>query len=125
MRVVRGIHVLLFVMLLAVACAPTVDQAPAATPDPVARGRDLYTRTCSPCHGPDATGIPGLGKNLVGSEMLEQNSDATIVSFIKAGRPIDDPQNTTGLEMPPYGGNTLLSDADLFAIVAYLRSLGR
>jgi disulfide bond formation protein DsbB len=52
-------------------------------------------------------------------------SDAEFVSFVKNGRDITDPLNTTGLDMPPYGGNPALSEQDLFDIVAYIRTLER
>jgi disulfide bond formation protein DsbB len=45
------------------------------------------------------------------------------VAFIKVGRGVDDPANTTGVAMLPKGGNPGLSDQDLYDIVAYLRTL--
>ena len=78
---------------------------------------------CAACHGQDARGITGLGKDLVDSEFVHSLSDEELVDFIKTGRPIWDANNTTGLDMPPKGGNPALTDEDIFAIVAYLRSL--
>jgi len=46
-----------------------------------------------------------------------------LIGFIKSGRPIWDAANTTGLDMPPKGGNPALSDEDLRKIVAYIRAL--
>ena len=46
-----------------------------------------------------------------------------IVAFIKEGRTVDDPLNTTGVPMPPKGFNMALSDDDILAIVRYIRSL--
>jgi disulfide bond formation protein DsbB len=34
-----------------------------------------------------------------------------------------DPENTTGVAMPPKGGNPSLSDGDLQNVVAYIRTL--
>ena len=39
------------------------------------------------------------------------------------GRTADDPLNTTGVPMPPYGANVALDDAGVLAIVKYIRSL--
>ncbi len=88
-----------------------------------ARGQELFASSCSSCHGADATGIEGLGKNLVASDFVAGLSDPDLVAFIKKGRPSSDPANTTGIDMPPKGGNPSLSDQDLFDIVAYIRTL--
>src|SRR5690606_7316677 len=96
----------------------------AASYDPalVARGETLLTQ-CAACHGPDARGIPNLGKDLVNSEFVASLSDDELVQFVITGRPIWDPLNTTGIDMPPKGGNPALSTEDIQAIVAYLRTL--
>ena len=44
-------------------------------------------------------------------------------THIEAGRSSGDPLNTTGLDMPAKGGNPMLSDADIRAIIAWLRSI--
>jgi disulfide bond formation protein DsbB len=95
------------------------------TPAPAgdaANGQTLFTGTCSSCHGPDATGIAGLGKDLTTSTFVAERSDAEMIEFLKTGRPAD-PLNTTGVDMPPRGGNPALTDDDLVDIVAYLRSI--
>lgn len=87
-------------------------------------GRRVYMGTCMSCHGTDAKGLPGLGKNLViKSDWMKQQTDDTLVAFIKTGRPATDPLNTTHVEMPPKGGNPSLTDDDLYDIVAYIRGL--
>ena len=73
--------------------------------------------------GPDATGMPGLGKDMTTSEFIESKSDEELVEFIKQGRGIDDPLNTTGVPMPPMGANPTLTDADVLAIVQFIRSI--
>jgi mono/diheme cytochrome c family protein len=88
-------------------------------------GRAAYASTCIPCHGADARGLPGLGKDLTTSNFLAQRSDQEIVDFLKSGRRASDPLNTTGVDMPPRGGNPALSDGDLMNIVVYLRTLRR
>lgn len=88
-----------------------------------AAGEPLFQSTCAACHGPDGKGLPNLGKDFTASEFVTEQSDAELVAFIKQGRPVSDPANTTGVDMPPKGGNPALSDEDLFDIVAYIRTL--
>ncbi len=88
-----------------------------------AHGQDLYKTTCAACHGQNAEGIDGLGSPLANSDFVKALSDADLVAFINAGRPASDPDNTTGVEMPPKGGNASLSDGDVQDIVDYLRTL--
>ncbi len=88
-----------------------------------ADGKALYMVTCPACHGPDALGIPGLGKDMTTSAFIESKSDEELVTFIKRGRAVDDPLNTTGVPMPPMGANPALSDTELLAIVQFIRSL--
>lgn len=98
--------------------------AAAAAYDPavVEQGESLYIQ-CAACHGPDARGIPNLGKDLVASEFVAGLTDEELLSFIRTGRPIWDPMNTTGIDMPPKGGNPALTDDDIRAIIAYLRTI--
>ena len=86
-------------------------------------GKALFGVTCTACHGPDAKGLPGLGKDMTTSEFIASKSDAELVAFIKQGRAVDDPLNTTGVPMPPMGANPALSDGELLAIVEFIRSL--
>lgn len=88
-----------------------------------AAGETAYQGSCSGCHGLDARGIAGLGKTLVDSPFVQSLSDQELHQFIVTGRPIWDAANTTGVEMPPRGGNPALSDTDIDRIIAYLRSL--
>jgi disulfide bond formation protein DsbB len=90
--------------------------------DPV-RGEALFQTTCFACHGADAKGITGQGKDLTTSVFTRGLTDAEFVEFVKQGRNISDPLNTTGVDMPPYGGNPALTEQDLFDIVAYIRTL--
>ena len=89
----------------------------------IAQGEALFL-ACGACHGPDGAGIPNLGKSLIDSEFVDGLTDDELVDFIKVGRPMWDPENTTGIDMPAKGGNPALSDDEIFAIVAYIRSLG-
>jgi disulfide bond formation protein DsbB len=97
---------------------------PTATPRGDAdAGEAAYATTCIACHGPEAKGVEGLGKDLTTSEFVQDNTDDELVAFIKTGRPSGDPLNTTGVDMPPKGGNPALTDDDIYNIVAFLRSI--
>jgi disulfide bond formation protein DsbB len=101
--------------------------APASPPTPVSaapasEGEKLYSETCVACHGSDGKGVDGLGKPLVGSPMLKE-TDKALVAFINVGRAPGEKGNTTGMAMPPKGGNPALSDDNLAAIVTYIRTL--
>ena len=93
-----------------------------AAGDPEA-GESLYVQNCSACHGPDAKGLPNLGKDLTTSDFVHDNSDQELLAFVKQGRPVSDPDNTTGIDMPPKGGNPALTDQQILDIIAYLRTL--
>lgn len=87
------------------------------------KGRDKYIGSCSTCHGHDGKGLPGLGKDLTTSAFAKKISDAELIAFVIKGRVASDPANTTKVDMPPKGGNTILSDQDIADIAAYLRTL--
>jgi disulfide bond formation protein DsbB len=114
----------LLLMISLTACDDSAASAAQAAPTgDLAAGKQLYLTTCALCHGPDAQGLPGLGKNLATSDFVAEKSDSDLVEFIKVGRSSDDPLNTTGVRMPPKGNNPNLTDEDLSHIVAYLRSI--
>ena len=93
-----------------------------AAGDPAA-GEELFSGTCAACHGGNAEGVTGLGPALVGNEFVAGQTDEDLVAFIEVGRPGDDPDNITGIAMPPKGGNPSLSSSDLTDVVAFLRTL--
>ncbi len=74
---------------------------------------------------PDAKGLPNLGKDLTTSEYVRDNADDILMTLLKEGRPSGHELNTTGVDMPPKGGNPSLSDDDLMTIIAYLRSINQ
>ncbi len=88
-----------------------------------AAGKDLFVSTCSACHGPEGKGVTGLGKDMTHSEFIAEKTDAELLAFIETGRAPDDPLNTTGVLMPPKGGNPALTDEQLMDIIAYIRSI--
>lgn len=81
--------------------------AAAAAPD----GHELYQRNCAACHGSDGHG--GVGVPLALPDFQYQVSDRYLASTIRHGRP--------GRVMPAFDR---LSDEEVQAIVAYVRSLG-
>lgn len=88
-----------------------------------AHGEELFNQVCIACHGEGGAGIEGLGKPFTTSEFIRSQSDTELLEFVKMGRPIGDPANTTGVDMPPKGGNPALTDQDLADIIAYIRTL--
>ena len=86
-------------------------------------GQKIFAQTCIACHGVDAKGIKGLGKDLTTSEFVAGLDDTGLVEFIKKGHDPSDPLNTTGVAMPPKAGNPAISDQQLFDVVAYVRTL--
>ncbi len=93
--------------LPAVEVAP-IDMSPAA----IATGSKLYSLLCAQCHGTQGFGTR-LAPALNNKMFLQQTSDAAIQQIIAKG--------VQGTSMPAWGGR--LSDADIAAITAYLRSL--
>jgi len=89
----------------------------------VKAGKAIFDRICATCHGKDANGLPKLGKGLRSNEFTQSQSDGELVEFMKKGRPATHPLNTTGVDMPPKGGDPTISDEDLQNVVAFLRTL--
>lgn len=86
-------------------------------------GYDLFVASCAACHGQGAEGIEGLGLPLSTSGFVRGQSDKDLITFIKSGRASWDENNTTGLDMPPKGGNPAITDQDLQLIADYLRAV--
>jgi mono/diheme cytochrome c family protein len=96
--------------------------ADADAPDPEV-GHQVFVQTCATCHGFQAQGLPHNGAPLRTSRFVATHDDKELIDFIKKGRPIKDPANTTGVAMPPRGNNPALSDARLADVVAWLRQV--
>ncbi len=119
---------ILLLMLAFTACAskPADTSSSVAAPTSPGNpevGKELYAGTCIACHGEGGIGIEGLGKDMTASEFVADKTDAELIAFIKVGRDPSHPLNTTGVAMPPKGGNPALNDGDLNDIVAYVRTL--
>jgi len=120
------IAVVAVLMLATASCGgggdDTTTTVGAFTPDPV-RGYVLYRSACIVCHGESGVGIEGLGRPWVGSTFISERTDEELVAFLLVGRPADDPENTTGVDMLPKGGNNALTEHDLLDLIAYMRTL--
>ncbi len=105
------------------AAAPAaVEETAVSTGDPDA-GKEQYDQVCIACHGPGGEGIEGLGKPFTTSEFLREKDDQEMLEFITTGRPSGDSLNTTGVDMPPKGGNPALNDEQILDIIAFIRTL--
>lgn len=89
----------------------------------VTRGKTLFSQTCSVCHGPDGKGVPNLGKDLVDSKFIAQQTDDQLLEYVQKGRAANDPLNTTGIAMPARAGNPSLTDDQIRDIIAYIRTI--
>jgi len=86
-------------------------------------GRALFVNSCSSCHGPNGEGMEGLGLPFTSSAFIGSKTDQELVNFVKVGRAMWDPENTTGVDMPAKGGNPVLGDEDLKHIIEYVRAI--
>jgi mono/diheme cytochrome c family protein len=94
----------------------------AATPESLAAGKRSYTRLCGKCHGPegagDGTGATGTvpPSDLTDAKWDYGSSDGEMFSVIRDGVP-----NSADME----GYAARMSDADIWNVVNYVRSLAR
>ncbi|MBI5032060.1 MAG: cytochrome c [Chloroflexi bacterium] len=118
---------LVIVAIALSACGGGAAQAPAANQskgDPT-KGKTVFTSTCSACHGPDAKGLPGLGKDMTTSTFVKGMTDDQFIDFLKKGRSASDPANTTKVDMPSKGGNPALTDQDLYNVISFIRTVSK
>jgi cytochrome c oxidase cbb3-type subunit III len=84
------------------------------TTDDVSAGKKVFADNCTPCHGPDAKGIPAMGApNLTTRIWLYGGDKADLIKTITYGR--------TG-HMPAWGSK--LDPATIKALTVYVHSLG-
>lgn len=78
----------------------------------------LYMQTCYICHGDDGTGyMPGV-PDLKDNKKLFVDKETRIARRIKQGM-----DSNGSISMPPKGGNPNLSDAEILALVRYVKQL--
>jgi len=87
------------------------------------QGRQQFITNCTACHGEHGEAKPNLGKDIAHSKFVAERTDDEVMAYIKVGRRVNDPLNTTGVDMPPKGGNPALNDAQIRQIIAYIRAL--
>jgi len=99
----------------------TMISAPAILNDeagPAPDGQAIYVQTCVACHGADGKGtIPGVA-DFTGKDSPLAKSDAELLRNITGG--FQSPGSF--MAMPPKGGNPALTEADVKAVLDYLRS---
>ena len=78
-------------------------------------GEKTYKMACFACHGTGAAGSPKMGDKAVWAERIAKGNDTLYEHAIKGF------QGSAGY-MPPKGGRTDLSDADVKAAVDYMVS---
>jgi len=100
--------------------ANTTTTASIGAGDPEA-GRKIFMTTCIACHTETGGSRPNLGKDIAHSEWVKSQTDEQLIAFLKKGRDTSDPLNTTGVAMPPKGGNPAITDDQLKDIVALIR----
>jgi cytochrome c5 len=87
-------------------------KAPAAAPKAAAAdGKAVYDQTCVACHVQSVAGSPKLGDKAAWAPRLEQGMDQLVQSVLKGKG-----------AMPPKGGNSALSDAQVRAAVEFMIS---
>lgn len=89
----------------------------------IASGNKLFHSVCVACHGKGGVGIKGNGAALVNNTFVQSLDDDSLLAFVSKGRAPSDPQNKSGIQMPPKGGNPALSEDDLLDIISYVRTL--
>ncbi len=92
--------------------APTTRVAAAGNP---AKGETVYNQICMACHAAGVAGAPKLGDKAAWGPRIAQGMDKLYTNSIKGF------QGKVGV-MPPKGGNTALSDADVKAAVDFMVS---
>jgi mono/diheme cytochrome c family protein len=117
------ITTVLFLMLVAGLAACRGGAPEEASPAPIdagdtAAGEKVYARACVTCHGSKGEGVPGMSKDMTQSELIAGKTNQELVEFIKLGGAPGE-----ALVMLPKAGNPALSDANLYDVVAYLRTL--
>jgi cytochrome c oxidase cbb3-type subunit 3 len=96
---------------------------PGVTPAAVEKGRKIYggPGLCFACHGPEGKG--GIGPDLTDRAWLHHDGDyQTLVKQITDG--ITAAQSKGGQIMPPRGGS-VINDAEVLAVAAYVWTLSR
>jgi cytochrome c553 len=85
------------------------------------RGAKIYTDHCARCHGDKGEGVPGAYPALAGNRAVALPVTANLVQVVLGGGfPPSAAGNPRPFGMPPFA--TLLSDADVAAVISHIRS---
>jgi cytochrome c5 len=94
--------------------APVIPPAAAKTADAGGSGKAVYDKVCAVCHAAGVAGAPKFGDKAAWAPRVAQGAAALHASAIKGKG-----------AMPPKGGNTALSDAEVSAAVDYMVSAAK
>ena len=98
----------------AAAIAVTIPPAAGKSASVGASGKATYDAVCAVCHAAGVAGAPKLGDKAAWAPRIKAGLDALYTSAIKGKG-----------AMPPKGGNTALSDADVSAAVDYMAAAAK
>ncbi|WJW74274.1 c-type cytochrome [Thiohalobacter sp. IOR34] len=98
--------------------APVVAEIPTSTSAAAAAdGEAIFSQTCIACHGADGKGVlPGVPDFTRPGGRLAKSDEALLNSIRNGYQSPGSP-----MAMPPKGGNSALSEADLRAVLGYIR----
>ena len=89
------------------------DKAPAKPPSNIDAAALFTSNKCATCHGADGKGKIKGARDFTDAAWQKKESDSELAAVIKNGKK----------PMPPYGEK--LSDDEIKALVAYIRSFGK
>ncbi len=118
MIVIRmGLNSIAVGLLLLVATASYASEGDEVVIGDVARGQDVYNRTCVACHGENGKGeLPGIPDLTQADGPLSKSDDVLLQNMIEGVAKED-----AFIEMPPMGGNPDLSEQDIAHVLSYMR----
>lgn len=97
--------------------APELTAAVATEPAGAASGEAVFRQTCIACHGENGKGVVPGAPDLTRSDGPLAQSDEVVIRHIIEG--FQSPGSP--MAMPPKGGNPALTQADIEAVLAYMR----
>lgn len=96
-------------------------ELPTAATSVLDRGGRIYENHCASCHGEQGQGVPGAYPRLAGNRAVTMAATSNLVQVVlHGGFPPATRGNPRPFGMPPFA--TTLSDADVAAVITYIRS---